>query len=95
VLVAVAFGACQLATVVADPWLQNGSTANGRATVTSLAALATDARTIGVYGAYSALSPAGGAVAFAAPALFYVLFTAAVLGKAWRHAVDGVPGRGR
>jgi hypothetical protein len=48
-----------------------------------------------VYAAYSALSPAGGAVAFAAPALFYLLFTASVWGKAWHHAVDGVPGRCR
>lgn len=72
VLVAAAFGAFQVATVVADARLQDTITGAGRATVTSVASIATDGTTIGVYAAYAAIAPAGNAVAFALLALPYL-----------------------
>jgi MFS family permease len=71
--VAAAYGAFQLATVVADTRLQEAITGAGRATVTSVAALGTDALTIVVYGAYAVLAPAGTAVAFAVLTLPYLV----------------------
>ncbi len=55
-LVAVAFGGFQLATVLADARLQERIEVAGRATVTSVAGLATEVVTVGVYGAYAALA---------------------------------------
>ena len=78
VLVAVAFGAFQVATVVADARLQERITGPSRATVTSLSSLGTDVTTIAVYVTYAGLAPAGHGLAFAAFALPY-LFTAAWL----------------
>jgi predicted MFS family arabinose efflux permease len=53
VALAVAFGAFQAATVVADARLQHAIEGPARATVTSLAGLATDLATIAVYGLYA------------------------------------------
>ena len=75
-LVAAAFGALQVATVVAATRLQDRITGSQRATVTSVAALATDLVTIGVYGAYAALSVAGPGVAFAVLTVPYLLVAA-------------------
>lgn len=72
-LVAVAFGAFQIATVVADTRLQDRITGSARATVTSVAALATDGLTIAVYGTYAVLAPAGHGVAFALLAVPYLV----------------------
>nr|WP_269460230.1 MFS transporter [Streptomyces sp. 3214.6] len=58
VLVALAFGGFQLATVLADVRLQQRIDGAGRATVTSVAGLGTELLTIGVYGAYGALGSA-------------------------------------
>lgn len=58
VLVALAFGGFQLATVLADVRLQQRIEGTGRATVTSVAGLGTELLTIGVYGAYGALGSA-------------------------------------
>jgi MFS family permease len=60
VAVAVAFGAFQLASVVADARLQNSITGPARATVTSLAGMSADVATIGVYASYGALATAAG-----------------------------------
>ncbi|MCX4760578.1 MFS transporter [Streptomyces sp. NBC_01275] len=57
-LVALAFGGFQLATVLADVRLQQRIEGGGRATLTSVASLGTEAVTIGVYGAYGALGSA-------------------------------------
>ncbi|MBD0837780.1 MULTISPECIES: MFS transporter [unclassified Streptomyces] len=86
VLVALAFGGFQLATVLADVRLQHRIEGTGRATLTSVAGLATEVGTITVYGAYAVL---GGAAAhgfvFAAFAVPY-LVTAGVLRA--RRGVD-------
>ncbi|GHD37664.1 MFS transporter [Streptomyces galbus] len=54
-LVAVAFGGFQLATVVADARLQERIEGTGRATLTSVAGLGTEAVTLAVYAGYAAL----------------------------------------
>ncbi|MCK2214464.1 MFS transporter [Actinomadura sp. ATCC 31491] len=56
VLIAVAFGAFQLAGVVADARLQERITGPARATVTSVAGLGVNVVTLGVYAAYGAMS---------------------------------------
>ncbi|MGP3916501.1 MFS transporter [Nonomuraea sp. 10N515B] len=73
-LIAVAFGAFQLAGVVADARLQERITGPSRATVTSVAGLGTNVVTLAVYTAYGAASsslPHG--VAFAVLVAPYVL----------------------
>ncbi|MFF9627230.1 MFS transporter [Streptomyces griseosporeus] len=55
VLVAVAFGGFQLATVLADARLQHRIEDTGRATLTSVAGLGTELGTVAVYGAYALL----------------------------------------
>ncbi len=73
-LVGVAFGGLQLATVLADARLQARITGPARATVTSLAGMATDATIIAVYGAYGLLATgAGNGVAFAVAAVPYLV----------------------
>jgi MFS family permease len=72
-LVAAAFAAFQVATVVADTRLQDRITGPARATVTSVAALATDGVTIVVYGTYAVLAQAGHGVAFALLAVPYLV----------------------
>ncbi|MFI7071697.1 MFS transporter [Micromonospora sediminicola] len=74
VLLAVAFAAFQLATVLADVRLQARISGSARATVTSLAGMATDLTTVAFYGAYGLLAGAvGNPVAFAVAVLPYLL----------------------
>lgn len=74
VLLAVAFGAAQLATVLADARLQERISGGSRATVTSLAGMATDVLIIVTYAGYGLLATvAGNAVAFAVTAGPYVV----------------------
>ncbi|WSN38842.1 MFS transporter [Streptomyces sp. NBC_01334] len=83
-LVALAFGGFQLATVLADVRLQQRIEGTGRATLTSVASLGTEAVTIAVYGAYGALGstfPHG--VVFALCAVPYLL-TALMMSRAAR-----------
>jgi MFS family permease len=68
VLLAAAYCAFQMATVVADARLQETISGPSRATVTSLAGLGTDLATVGVYGAYAAGS------AFFANSTIFALF---------------------
>ncbi|MEU7974371.1 MFS transporter [Micromonospora sp. NPDC049089] len=85
VLLAVAFGAAQLATVLADARLQARIVGSSRATVTSLAGMATDVLIIVTYAAYGLLATAAGnAVAFALTAGAY-LVVALVLLTRRRH----------
>jgi MFS family permease len=87
VLVAVAFGGFQLATVLADVRLQNSITGPARATVTSLAGMTTDVGTIAVYACYAALAGATGhAGAFVLLCAPYLLVAAWILraGRATR-----------
>ncbi|MEU4782147.1 MFS transporter [Micromonospora sp. NPDC023633] len=73
-LVAVAFCGFQLATVLADARLQARITGGSRATVTSLAGMATDVTIIAVYAAYGLLATgAGNGVAFAVAAVPYLI----------------------
>ncbi|SER18522.1 Predicted arabinose efflux permease, MFS family [Streptomyces sp. yr375] len=80
VLVALAFGGFQLATVLADVRLQQRIEGTGRATVTSVAGLGTELLTIAVYGAYGVLgsSFAHGTV-FAVCAVPYLVTALAVV----------------
>ncbi|SEG76487.1 Predicted arabinose efflux permease, MFS family [Nonomuraea solani] len=74
--IAVAFGAFQLAGVLADVRLQGRITGPARATVTSVAGLGTNVVTLAVYTAYGAASPyASHGVTFALLLLPYVLVT--------------------
>ncbi|MEU1052817.1 MFS transporter [Streptomyces sp. NPDC005876] len=78
VLVGVAFGGFQLATVLADARLQARIDGTGRATLTSVAGLGSELATFAVYAAYAALATsAGHATAFAWAAVPYAV--AAVL----------------
>ncbi|MFF4591093.1 MFS transporter [Streptomyces sp. NPDC001388] len=78
-LVALAFGGFQLATVLADVRLQHRIQDGGRATLTSVASLGTEAVTIGVYGTYALLAATGGhALAFALCAVPYLVTATAV-----------------
>jgi hypothetical protein len=93
VLVAAAFAAFQVATVVAGTRLQDRITGPARATVTSVASLATDGLTIAVYGTYALLAPAGHGVAFAVLAAPYVLVAALIAGGSRRAPRrDSAPG---
>ena len=76
---ALAFCGFQLATVVADARLQARITGPARATVTSLAGIATDLASIGVYAAYAVAAQAGHGPAFAAFAALYVPVAAGLL----------------
>ncbi|MCX5064566.1 MFS transporter [Micromonospora lupini] len=102
VLLAVAFGAAQLATVLADARLQARITGSSRATVTSLAGMATDLLIIGTYAGYGLVATAAGnAVAFAAAAGAYLVVALVLLARRRRRpatssavAVGGVRGSG-
>ncbi|GAB3086416.1 MFS transporter [Micromonospora schwarzwaldensis] len=73
-LLALAFAAFQLATVLADVRLQARITGGARATVTSLAGMATDLTTVAFYGGYGLLAGAlGNPAAFAVAVLPYLL----------------------
>ncbi|MGN9778147.1 MFS transporter [Micromonospora sp. H33] len=74
VLVGAAFCGFQLATVLADARLQARITGPSRATVTSLAGMATDLTIIAVYAAYGLLATAAGnGAAFAVAAAPYLV----------------------
>lgn len=78
-LVALAFGGFQLATVLADARLQERVDASARATLTSVAGLGTSVATVAVYGSYAALGTVTGhGTAFTWFAVPY-LMTAALL----------------
>ncbi|MEW2146727.1 MFS transporter [Micromonospora vinacea] len=86
VLLAVAFGAAQLATVLADARLQARITGTSRATVTSLAGMATDVLIIVTYGGYGLLATAAGnAVAFALTAGAYLVVALVLLTRRRRQ----------
>ncbi|WP_089154102.1 MFS transporter [Micromonospora sp. NBS 11-29] len=73
-LLALAFAAFQLATVLADVRLQARISGDARATVTSLAGMATDLTTVAFYGGYGLLAGAvSNPVAFAVAVLPYPL----------------------
>ncbi|MGX1031704.1 MFS transporter [Streptomyces sp. SAI-097] len=73
-LVALAFGGFQLATVLADARLQQRIDDTGRATLTSVAGLGTELGNLATYGAYAAAATAWGhGNAFALSAVPYVL----------------------
>ncbi|MBM0260357.1 hypothetical protein JNW89_30465 [Micromonospora sp. 4G55] len=92
VLVGVAFCAFQLATVLADARLQARITGPGRATVTSVAGMATDLTIIAVYGGYALVAAVGGnRAAFVMAAVPYLLVALVLLAS--RDARRG--GRGR
>ncbi|MCP3786981.1 MFS transporter [Micromonospora sp. A3M-1-15] len=77
VLVGVSFAAFQLATVLADVRLQARISGPDRATVTSVAGMATDLAIIAVYAGYGLVAgAAGNAVAFAVAVLPYLLLAA-------------------
>ncbi|MEU7589668.1 MFS transporter [Micromonospora sp. NPDC049230] len=87
VLLAVAFGAAQLATVLADTRLQARITGDSRATVTSLAGMATDVLIIGTYAGFGLLATvAGTSVAFAVTAGPYLLVGLVLLTRRRRGA---------
>ncbi|MEU6076345.1 MFS transporter [Micromonospora sp. NPDC047074] len=84
-LVAVAFCGFQLATVLADARLQARITGASRATVTSLAGMATDLTIIAVYGGYGLLATgAGNGVAFAVAAVPYLIVALLLLTRPHR-----------
>ncbi|GIG91810.1 MFS transporter [Plantactinospora endophytica] len=97
VLVAVAFCALQMASLVADVRLQESISGPARATVTSLAGLGTEVVTIGVYGGYALASTvAGHGVVFALFALPYLavavgLFRAGAVRTAQPEVADRTP----
>ncbi|MEH0934137.1 MFS transporter [Micromonospora psammae] len=99
-LIGVAFCAFQLATVLADARLQARIAGPGRATVTSVAGMATDVAVIAVYGGYALLAAAGGnAFAFAVAAVPYLVVVLWLLrpadGRRSRRALpEPVTGRG-
>ncbi|MDT0613455.1 MFS transporter [Streptomyces lancefieldiae] len=84
VLVALAFGGFQLATVLADARLQRRIADTGRATLTSVAGLGTELGNLATYGAYAAAATVTGhGTAFALSAVPYLL-TALLLATAAR-----------
>jgi MFS family permease len=89
VLVALAFGGFQAATVLADARLQRRIEATGRATLTSVAGLGTELATVAVFGGYALIaSGSGHSTAFALFAVPYlataVLLLAGVRARAAR-----------
>ncbi|MGW3682710.1 MFS transporter [Streptomyces prasinus] len=93
VLVALAFGGFQAATVLADARLQRRIEGTGRATLTSLAGLGTELTTVAVFGGYALIashSPHG--TAFAVFAVPYLVTAALVAGA--RTATRSEAGKG-
>ncbi|SCG48010.1 Major Facilitator Superfamily protein [Micromonospora echinaurantiaca] len=94
VLVGLAFCGFQLASVLAEARLQARITGPGRATVTSLAGMATDLTIIVVYAGYGVVATAAGnGVAFAVAAAVYPLL-AVPLALGGRRRGAPAPGRG-
>ncbi|MFF4879816.1 MFS transporter [Micromonospora sp. NPDC000668] len=95
VLLAVAFGAAQLATVLADARLQAQITGSSRATVTSLAGMATDVLIIVTYVGYGLVATAAGnAVAFAVTAGPYLIVALVLVARHRRSHARPTAGRG-
>ncbi|WP_121745882.1 MFS transporter [Streptomyces sp. E2N166] len=95
VLVALAFGGFQLATVLADARLQERIEDTGRATLTSVAGLGTELGTLATYGAYAvAATVTGHGTAFALSAVPYLL-TALLLATAARTTAAAARARPR
>ncbi|SIM64177.1 MFS transporter [Micromonospora cremea] len=89
VLLAVAFGAAQLATVLADARLQARITGSSRATVTSLAGMATDVLIIVTYIGYGLVATAAGnAVAFAVAAGPYLIVALVLVARRRRRTAS-------
>ncbi|MFG3708102.1 MFS transporter [Micromonospora sp. NPDC047670] len=87
VLVAAAFCGFQVATVLAEARLQARITGGSRATVTSLAGMATDVTIIAVYAGYGLLATgAGNGVAFAVAAVPYLFVALLLVTRARRSA---------
>ncbi|MFG2103466.1 MFS transporter [Micromonospora echinaurantiaca] len=94
VLVGLAFCGFQLASVLAEARLQARITGPGRATVTSLAGMATDLTIIVVYAGYGLVATAAGnGVAFAVAAAVYPL-VAVLLALGGRRRGVPAPGHG-
>ncbi len=92
ILVALAFCGFQLASVLADARLQARINGPGRATVTSLAGMATDLSIIAVYAGYGLVATASGnGVAFAVAAAPYLLIAAALAARAARDRTPPEP----
>ncbi len=86
-LLSVAFAAFQLATVLADVRLQARITGPSRATVTSVAGMATDLTIVAFYGGYAVVAgAAGNGVAFALAALPYLAVAGWLVGSRWWRA---------
>lgn len=95
ILVALAFGGFQLATVLADARLQQRIDDTGRATLTSVAGLGSELGTLATYVAYGAAATAWGhGTAFALSAVPYLL-TALVLAGAARTTAAAARARRR
>ncbi|MET9994450.1 MFS transporter [Streptomyces mutabilis] len=95
VLVALAFGGFQLATVLADARLQRRIDDTGRATLTSVAGLGTELGTLATYGAYAATaSVTGHGTAFVWSAVPYLL-TAVLLAATARTTAAAARARPR
>ena len=85
-LLAVAFAAFQVATVLADVRLQARITGTARATVTSVAGMATDLTIVAFYGGYGVVAGAvGNSVAFAVAALLYLALALGLVARRPAH----------
>ncbi|GAB2486631.1 hypothetical protein GCM10027187_62680 [Streptosporangium sandarakinum] len=94
--IAAAFCVFQTATVLADVRLQNTIAGPARATVTSVAGLATDVASLGVYGGYAAASAvAGHGVIFALSAVPYLLIALFLASRRDSGRSRRGPGRNR
>ncbi|MET9065494.1 MFS transporter [Streptosporangium sandarakinum] len=94
--IAAAFCVFQTATVLADVRLQNTIAGPARATVTSVAGLATDVASLGVYGGYAAASAvAGHGVIFALSAVPYLLLALFLASRRDSGRSRRDPGRSR
>ncbi|NED05777.1 MFS transporter, partial [Streptomyces sp. SID6648] len=96
VLVALAFGGFQLATVLADARLQRRIDDTGRATLTSVAGLGTELGNLTTYGVYAAAATAWGhGSAFALSAVPYLVTALVLAGAARTTAAARARGRRR
>jgi MFS family permease len=89
-LLAAAFAAFQLATVLADARLQARISGPGRATVTSVAGMATDLTIVAFYAGYGVLAGrVGNATAFAAAAVPYLVVAGRMVARPGRRGQSG------
>ncbi|MCM2517709.1 MFS transporter [Streptomyces griseoincarnatus] len=86
-LVAVAFGAFQAATVLAEARLQHRIESTGRATLTSVAGLGTEVVTLTVFAGYTVIAAGHGhGAAFAVSAVPYVVLAVGLGAVRWGRA---------